>query len=502
MTTVPASLDYSNKDFTALQKRLRDLATSVFPGIDLDDGGLDVLLLDLFAHVGDVVTYYQDRQAGESRILTATQRKNILGLIKLLSYEAASNAPATVSVAFTLAAPPAGSVTFPAGTIVSTADVTAPIEFQLLAALAIAAGANPATASATVENSETKTEVAASTDAPNQEFLLASSPFLDATLAVTAADGAYTEVDNFLASTSASRHFTVVVDQNDRALVRFGNGTNGAIPVGTITFVYRIGGGAAGNVEANTVTKIPGTFTDSLGNVVRVSVTNALKASGGKARESIEEIRINAPPSIRTNSRSVAREDFEINARRVLGVARALMLTKNEDATIAENAGILYIIPNGGGAPTQTLLDLVLSTLKATFPPTLTFNLSVQAAVYKTVNVRAVVFLKSGANATTVKTAITAALTAFFAVSNTDGTPNTNVDFGFNVKDDDGDAASELAWSDVLNLVRDTTGVRKISDDDDGFQLNSLSDDVALAVREFPVLGTITLVNGGTGLPL
>ena len=36
------------------------------------------------------------------------------------------------------------------------------------------------------------------------------------------------------------------------------------------------------------------------------------------------------------------------------------MLTSNEDASIDENAGVLYVIPQGGGLPTPALKNLVL----------------------------------------------------------------------------------------------------------------------------------------------
>ena len=91
---------------------------------------------------------------------------------------------------------------------------------------------------------------------------------------------------------------------------------------------------------------------------------------------------------------------------------------------------------------------------------------------------------------------IRANLAAMFRVSEPDGTPNPRIDFGFNIRDADGNPAGEVAWSDVLNVVRDTVGVRKVADD---FTLNGLPGDVALKVRELPALGTITIVNGDTG---
>ena len=114
-----------------------------------------------------------------------------------------------------------------------------------------------------VEHSEPQDELFASSGLPNQEVVLPATPFLDGSAAVTAGNGDYVEVVNFLGSTATDRHFLVLVDQNDGATVRFGNGINGVVPSGTITVRYKTGGWATGNVNAGTLTKLEGSFTDA-----------------------------------------------------------------------------------------------------------------------------------------------------------------------------------------------------------------------------------------------
>ena len=50
------------------------------------------------------------------------------------------------------------------------------------------------------------------------------------------------------------------------------------------------------------------------------------------------------------------------------------MLTSNEDPGIAENTGILFVIPRGGGAPSAALKDAVKQQVTVVFPNTLTFQ--------------------------------------------------------------------------------------------------------------------------------
>jgi hypothetical protein len=503
MALLAQASDFTDRDFDSLRLRLQGLVRSVFPEwTDFNVANFGNLLLELYAFVGDVFAFYQDNQARESRIATATQRKNLIALTKLLGFRPAGARAATADVLFRLAAPPATAVTIRKGTRVRTASVTEPLVFQLLADVAIAAGASPPEATGTVEHSESQEELFASTGLPNQEVVLPATPYLDGSAALTAGNGDYTEVQNLLGSTATDRHFVVVIDQNDRATVRFGNGVNGAIPSGTITVRYKTGGGAKGNVEAGALSKVDGSFTDANGNPVTVSVTNAEPASGGTDRQTLAQIRVLAPESIRVLNRTVSREDFEINARRLPEVARALMLTSNEDAGIAENTGILFVVPRGGGVPSQALKDAVRDQVTVVFPSTLTFQVSVQDPVYLPVDVQATVFLRQGANVATVRAAILRALADFFAVSLPDGTPNLNVEFGFNVKDSEGDPAGEIALSDVFNAVRDVPGVRKIGDGPDDFLLNGTREDLRIGTREFPTLGQVTLLNGDTGLPL
>jgi predicted phage baseplate assembly protein len=420
----------------------------------------------------------------------------------MLGYRLKGARAATASVTFELAAAPATSVTIPAGTVVRTKEVTEPIRFQTLAPIVFAAGLNPPRVVATVEHSKTRSQLVDARGLAGLDVNLDFAPYLDGSASVSTLQGTFTEVENFLDSGPGDLHFVVAVDQSDRATVRFGDGVSGAPPQGTIAITYKTGGGVAGNVDADRLVVVEGGFKDAFGTSVQVSARNAQPASGGTDRESVAAAKLLAPESLRALTRTVAREDFEINARKLPGVARALMLTSNEDASISENTGILYVIPqaNAAGAmPTPALKNLVLKQVTEVFPCTLTFQVSVQDPVYRTLDVAARVFLRQGFAKGEVRDRMRANLAAYFRVSEPDGTPNPLVDFGFNIKDAEGHPSGEVAWSDVFNVIRDTVGVRKIGDARLDLTLNGLPSDVKLKVREFPVLGNVKLVDGDTG---
>lgn len=505
------NVDYTDRDFDALKARLTNLVSSSFAEwTDFNTANFGNLLLELFAYVGDVNTYYMDNQAAESRIVSATQRVSLLGLIKLIDFRASGATAATADIAFSfLVSPTANDVVIPAGFVVQTPEVTDPVEYQVLIETTQPAGSTDAIL-ITVEQSKSRTVQAASTGLANQEVPLSATPYLDLkTVIVDATGDGWVDVSvlegTLLNSSATDKHFIVKVDQNDRGTIVFGNGANGQIPQGLITIEHRIGGGIVGNVDQGRITVAPQQLLDVFGNIVNFTITNPADAAGGNDRQSNALMRQQAPLSLRVLERAVAREDFEIVSENLGEVSRALMLTSNEDAGVEENSGDLYIIATGGGAPSQIVKDAVLAQFigdDPPFPSTLTFKPIVLDAPFLIIDVIATIYLAAGASASVVDGLIRTALSEFFAVENSDGTKNTNVDYGFNIKQADGSPAGEIALSDVTNAVRDVSGVRKIGDLESDFQLNGNRRDVLIAVRQFPKLGTIQLLNGDTGLPL
>ena len=191
----------------------------------------------------------------------------------------------------------------------------------------------------------------------------------------------------------------------------------------------------------------------------------------------------------------------------------------------------------------------MLAQVTEVYPSTLTFHVSVQSPVYKNVDVEARIYLRQGHAPSTVRDRVKANLEAMLRpafgsavlrtrpsgsrpvsslrseavvrVSEPDGTPNPLVDFGFyrtvrsaaeysevdehaeggavHIKDADGNPVGEIAWSDVFNVIRDTEGVRKIGDAPGDLTLNGLPADIKLGIKEFPLLGNVTLTDGDTG---
>ncbi len=119
-------------------------------------------------------------------------------------------------------------------------------------------------------------------------------------------------------------HVVVEMDESQFAYLRFGDGKMGKAPqVGAAFFAtYRIGNGPRGNVGAETLRHI--VFREGIVSGVITQVRNPFPAAGGTAPESLEEVKVMAPATIRQGQdRAVAPQDYARLAEEHPGVQRA-----------------------------------------------------------------------------------------------------------------------------------------------------------------------------------
>src|SRR4051812_41723729 len=113
-TAVPSTTDNPpNQD--AVQRRIgthgsfmAGLATALAgePGLDRltarDPSDPAIAILDAWATVGDVLTFYQERCANEAFLCTATERRSISELARLVGYRLREGVSASVPLSFTI----------------------------------------------------------------------------------------------------------------------------------------------------------------------------------------------------------------------------------------------------------------------------------------------------------------------------------------------------------------------------------------------------------------
>jgi hypothetical protein len=143
---------------------------------------------------------------------------------------------------------------------------------------------------------------------------------VSSTLTVTVNNVLWNEQPTLLTSAANAQDYTTSLDDTGQTTVNFGDGINGAPPpTGTdnIHARYRKGLGTSGSVAAGGIAQL----VDSAPGLQKV--TNPLAALGGADQESIDQIRVNAPASVRTFGRAVSVADYAALALSYPGVAKA-----------------------------------------------------------------------------------------------------------------------------------------------------------------------------------
>lgn len=354
--TVPA-VDYTNKDFGSLRQAMLDLAAWRLPEwTDRSPGDFGMVMVDLFAYVGDIVCYYQDRIASECFLPTAAERRSVQHLLRLIGYELAPPVAATTEVDLTFEAPgPNDPVTArirPGTGFTTTPDTSGErpvpaVRFEYLGAddLVIDLTGPQVTPQddgklryrgVPVVHAESQQPEAlgTSTGEPNQAFPLRGAPLLETTLVVEVDDGAgfviwdrrrtlLYDIDpsdgRLRPSGREDHHYAVERDEQGRASVVFGDGQFGLIPPAgqAVRARYAVGGGAIGNVRPGAINIVAPGAPRSL-----KAVTNPRAAVGGAEAETIEHARRFGPLAFRSGDRAVTLRDYTALAHEAGGVAK------------------------------------------------------------------------------------------------------------------------------------------------------------------------------------
>lgn len=373
-----AVVDYRARDYeTFLDSMLRQVPTKLPEWKDYEsEADFGRVLLELFAHMGDILSYYQDRVANESFLGTARTRRSIIHHLGLIGYRLSTAAPASASLTLSVPGEVDDVVEIARGAAFATASTkerpSVRFEYALEEPLVIDFGAidpDPETGRKlsppvpVEEGRLIEDEVLGESDGTaDQSFPLghaglilrsrgAGSEIHRDLIVVSDLGGTPTEWTprETLAFSRAGQHdFVVEIDQDDRAVLRFGDGELGAVPAAgaQLRATYRVGGGGHGNVPANSISSVVDAPQLAL---LGTRVSHAEGATGGAERESIEHAVTHAPSVFRSHQRAVTAEDYRALALDFAGVGKV-----RAEAT-SWNVVTLYVAPEGGGQVSDVL---------------------------------------------------------------------------------------------------------------------------------------------------
>ena len=273
---------------------------------------------------------------------------------------------------------------------------------------------------------------------PGQQMTLANTPVDAATIQLTVAAGEespvpWTAREDLFASAATATDYAL---DASTGTITFGDGIHGLIPPAgsDVTASYRYGGGARGNVATGAAAAL-------LGPILGVSaVTNARAAAGGQDAQSADDLQAAAPAMLRSQQRAVTAADFQAEAIRVGGVARAAVvpLANPEFPGISVPGAVTVVIvpltADAGQAlpvPAPELKEAVARHLEDMRP--VTAEVYVDGPAYRLVKVIARIEVLPSASPDATSLAVTSALTEFLSplpVVRSDGTSSTPRGFG------------------------------------------------------------------------
>lgn len=487
----PIPISYTSRDFAAFVSDLQRAATVLFPewtATDPNDFGN--VLIELWAYLGDNLSWYSDRIANEAFLSTATQYNSVALLANMLDYSPKGTSAA--QVVLTITVPETALVEIPALTQVTTnpTDGTPAIVFEVdnsftrLPSGSTASTLVTATLTATQGTTVNGELVGTSDGSANQTFTLLQTPVIDGSLylsvqvAPVGDPQLWAQVDRIIEAAPNANAYVTSVNANGAMSVTFGDGVTGAIPpTGAVIYAtYRIGGGPQGNVGAGTINTFPNVtpIVAASGNTLSAAtllVTNLLPANGGANAESISSIVAHAPASFAAQSRAVTLADYASLAFQVPRVAKA------SAAALVYTNVVVYIAPFGAGQPTQDLISATAAYFTGKTLPGV--SVTVATPVYQPIDVSVIVQANAPYSRSTVQTNVLTALQSLLSFD--------NVDFG-----------QRVTISQVYDTVQAAPGVAyaTIGVLDVAGGVNAA--DVVLPVNTIPTVGTLEVsVLGG-----
>ena len=81
-------IDYLSRDFQSFQQALLAFSSLRYPNwVERSEADFGMMMSEVLSAVGDELSYLQDRVAAEATLSTATQRRSLVSLARLVDYE-------------------------------------------------------------------------------------------------------------------------------------------------------------------------------------------------------------------------------------------------------------------------------------------------------------------------------------------------------------------------------------------------------------------------------
>lgn len=352
---------YTNKDMESVRQSLIDSAIIISEGKWTDFNSSDSLgasLIELMAGTVDMINFELDHKALECYIDTVKQRRNGVALFALINYKLGLTNSSVALGKFYLDSEYPEDIIIPKYTQVSAIlPDRSKIFYATKTDTTIRAGELETTVSL-VQGKVMKSTIKLDTLRNNQKITILTENIAEGSLTITLDGSQWIETDNVVIDDIEGRKYSVFEDKDCRPVIFFHNSYRKFIPQDDskqMELVYLVSDGTKGNIKANMVTQIESFIYSSTSqnlSIDTLKVTNIEAFSGGSARETLDEARIQAPKQLSTMNHAVTLEDFNTLALGLSGVLKCSALDWYVDSSYYVNVPYLvqmYLVPKGGG---------------------------------------------------------------------------------------------------------------------------------------------------------
>ena len=304
-------------DFQGIKTNFKSYlqAQDQFRDYNFEGSGLNVLL-DLLAYNTYYNSFYLNMVAAEAFLPTAQKRNSVVNLAKSLNYTPRSVTSATISgtATLTLTSSPV-SITIPAYTSF-TGSVDGITHNFLNTSSVIVSATNGVYSSAMSlrEGRYINRRYTVNLNDPDQRFLIPNTTVDTSTLTVSVLNSSvdsttrtFSKVTNLIEVTSTTRVYYIEEAEDGQFEIKFGDGVFGvALDAGNIVVLeYLISNGSS----ANDIESL--TYADAIAGVTTINFVASDPAAGGSDRETVNQIKFNAPKAYEAQNRVVTADDYK-----------------------------------------------------------------------------------------------------------------------------------------------------------------------------------------------
>lgn len=363
---IKAKISFTNTTYN----ELRDALIARIPNItdnwtDFNESDIGITLLELFCGVGTFLNYMIDRRVNELFLANMRERKHGIMRAKSYGYKFHGAVAALTMLRFTIPSPISKNVHIPRytrcisigpnPTAVVTMEATTIPSGQLLVDVVAWQGV------------DIRPTLDFTTTSDPPPYVLTDKNIAHGSVEVSVEGEPWVEVDHFVGQRTGAKVYRILIDHEDNTWVEFGDGFEGAVPVGTVAIFYIVTRAADGNGGSGVITQIEDPVTDSNGNAVSLSVTNTSVLAGGSGVETLYHAKKQIPSTIQANERGVTNLDLAALSEGFPGVRQVQVIDINDYPIDSFEMSYYQIripvVPDNEGLPGQALKEALYNFL-------------------------------------------------------------------------------------------------------------------------------------------